>query len=445
MAGTALRSVVLLRPEVSATIRSVVSDGRYDLLLGSIGGRDPETEHGPLGPLRAALELRPRQVFLIAHTDVVGNAERTRSRILDEVPDAEVEILRLDLDDPVHIDRLVTYIDRLITGEDVRARLQAARRLAVCASSGTPQITLALTLVTLFRLPGADHFQALDPQKAGAPPLRPFDPDVLRHHAELEQALIALGRCELGEACRLLDRRLESPSLAARRDLPQVRAAHAVCQMLLAAEAFDPRAAAQVAQVGRKGLPAGVVESVAALHEWYRRLARHRQDNPDWAVELVALALRQRTAGRQAQALITAAIAFEVALVVRFKTAHRLDPYNLNAHELTRFSNGVRTRARPIEKTAVFSLQGAELLTQALKEIDPTFLRLLDEQEGARKQLVERRNKLVHEGRPPDEATLDDGLRFLRALCRTFDWRDPEEVPSSPLAIERLVRGLRGG
>jgi hypothetical protein len=422
----------------------VASDERYDLLLASIGGRDPETEHGPLGPLRAALELRPRQVILIAHTDVIGNAEKTQGRIVAQVPDAEVQVLRLDLDDPVHIDRLVTCIDRLLTQDEMRARLQAARRLAVCASSGTPQITLALTLVTLFRLPGAEHLQALDPQKAGTSPLRPFDPDVLRHHTELEQALTALEGCELGEARRLLHRRLESPSLTAKRDLPQVRAAHAVCQMLLEAEAFDPRAAAQVAQVGRRGLPAEAAEGVAALHDWYRRLTRRRQDNPAWAVELVALALRQRTAGRQAQALITAAIAFEVALVVRFKTAHGLDPYRLSAAELTRFSDGVRKRARPVEKTTVFSLQGAEQLTQALKEIDPAFVRLLDGQEGARKQLIERRNKLVHEGKPPEEATLDSGLQFLRALCRAFDWPDPEEVPSAPPAIKQIVRALRG-
>jgi hypothetical protein len=150
------------------------------LLIATIGARDPSTDSGPTGPLRAALELRPDGVLLVYLADVRANAEATLTAIRDAAPATAVEMIEVPASDPVDTGALIQAVDRAL----VRYLRGAQGEIALCATSGTPQFSLAATLVVLARAPSAVHLQALDPSRAAPPYLRQFDPDILRRTAE---------------------------------------------------------------------------------------------------------------------------------------------------------------------------------------------------------------------------------------------------------------------
>ncbi len=440
-----LRPVQLTRAIIAPAMREREAS-QVELFVASIGNRDPETESGPTGPLRGARELRPARVVLVALPGVESQADATRKRIAAELPEAEVAVEPLAVRDQVDIDELLhacgRLLDRLTNG--VRPD-----HVAVCASSGTPQLTLALTLATMARAPQALHFQAADPAKTDRP-WRPFDPDALRHHAELDAGFRMLEACRFAEAAGLLERRAQSATTAARARLPSIRAALALAQALGHADALRPAdAATALCGASVKGLPSRAAEGWQAVTSWYGGFKGARMDwNPRWPVELAARAHRQRTAGRVGEALVAAAIAFEVALAVRLRTAHDLDPEAITLEDRARIPDDLREelRMRGPQKALdppVYRIEGAQRRSELLRALDPAFLQL--DPATRVEPFLNARNLLVHAARRPREELVDDFLRFLGKVCRAFEWGDPAECPSSPAALAGLAAALRPG
>lgn len=401
-----------------------------DVLIATIGMRDPETEHGPTGPLRAAQGLRPRTVLLIALPEVVAQAGETSAAVRRAIPGADVRVITLDASDPVDIDCLQQALDSEIgaLGAEI-----SGKSVAVCGSSGTPQLGLALTLMAMARFPGATHYQALAPQFATGPLLREFDPDVLRHHTETANAFDALESCQWALARRLFESRLASRTALARGAGAALRAGRLLATALLAAEKLDAAGASRaLSSLSELSRPAR--RDLEQLKQWYAGIDSRGRGSTNWPVELAALARRQQRAGAPAQALISAAIAMEAAIAVRFRTQHGLDLDKLK--DLQRVPEDLRGSLVSLGGSS-FRLEGAEKRSRWLERIDPEYARMLRDREAQsqRKNLTEARNDLVHQGRPLRPEALAGGLEFLDALFRAFGWRLSADCPSSPQAV----------
>lgn len=413
----------------------------YDVLIATIGMRDPQTEGGPTGPLRAAESLRPHTVLLIALPDVQAQAEETRAAIRGAVPGADVRLITLDTSDPVDIDGLQQALDSEL--RDLANEI-SGRSVAVCGSSGTPQLGLALTLTAMARFPGATHYQALAPQFAAEPLLRTFDPDVLRHHTETASAFAALEACQFTLARRLFESRLTSRTTVARRAGAALRAGHLLATALLAAERLDAaEASCALSRLSDLSRPAR--RDLEQLKQWYASIANRGRASADWPVELAALARRQQRAGAPAQALISAAIAMEAAIAVRFRTKHGLDLDKLKGEDPQRVPGDLRSSLVRLGGSA-FRLEGAEKRSRWLERIDPEYGSVLRDREAQsrRKNLSEARNDLVHQGRPPRPEDLEGGLELLDTLFRAFGWRLSADCPSSPQAVAAFAARCRG-
>jgi len=345
------------------------------------------------------------------------------------------------LHDPVDLDCLLHAL-----GQELRPLAQQGpgARVACCATSGTPQLSLALTLAAMALFPQARHYQALDPSHAQAPLLREFDPDTLHHQAELDAALRALENCQLVEAALLFERRLNSAAPVARSAAPVVRAGQAVARALAAIAAFNPRPAAGMMQVSRKGLPNAAATALSNLETWFSQLSRKLSTNERWPVELAALSLRQQTAGLEAPALLTAAIAFEVALAVRLRTAHQFDPDRIKQADLHRLPEPLRQKARQFaDEPNMYRVEGARLRSQTLAHLDSGYNDVLHEFTAAEKALIEQRNDVMHQAKGPEPGAIEEAAKFLAAMFAAFDWPDPSSCPSAPRPIAELVRALR--
>lgn len=411
-----------------------------DLFIASVGERDPESPSGPTGPLRGALkELRPERVVLVAAPGVESQAEATRARIAGVLPGADVAVERLDVADPTHLDALLAACGQVL--ERVLAPVRDGSSVAVCTSSGTPQISLALTLAALARAPGARHFQALDPAKTDTP-WREFDPDALRHHTELDAGLQMLASCRFEDAAALLERRAASAARVARAHRPAILAARAAATALERANALDVGGAFKALDVSTKGLPQGAAAALASLQGWYSQVKTTPKKSPKWPTELAARAAREAAAGRVPQALVAAAIAFEAALAVRFRTAHGFDPDALSDEDLTALPPDVRDKVTQFgESEPRYRIEGAERRSAALAALDDAYRGLHDDER--RKALIERRNKLVHAAKAPSQADVDEALAFLDAVFHALEWPVPSACPSSPGSIRTLVAALR--
>lgn len=399
------------------------------LLVATIGNRDPETESGPLGPMRAVLELAPQRVLLLSLAGVRANAVATLERIREVSPATAAEILEIGAADPVNIVELIHAVDRAVSGE----LHSVDGAVAVCTTSGTPQFSLATTLVTLARAPGATHYQALDPSKAAPPLLRPYDPDVLRHTAETEQAFRAMERCQFAEAHLLLERRLKGPAPVGDA-AKALRTARRISEAMMWADALHPEKANRVLGSTDQG-------TVPDLEKWYAALSKEKKSNHDWPVEIGALAFRQRQADLLTAPLLSAATSMEVALSVRLRTRHHLDPEKVTLEDRERLPDHIKQRLRQVQ--SIWKLEGAENLSELLCAWDTAYSHFVAAREEERGKLRDARNRLIHAGRAPDRAAVDGCLKFLDDLCDTFGWRRPSECPSSPGAIAALVVALR--
>lgn len=407
---------------------------QIDLLIASIGARDPETASGPTGPLRAARELRPNRVYLLAHTEVKTQASATAKRISAELNGAKTEVLDLT-GDPADLDSLLLACSRLLEGIPTHAD----ETVAVCATSGTPQLTLALTLAASARWLRARHFQALDPEKTDRA-WREFNPDVLWHHNELETGLQMLADCRFVEAAAILSRRVQSEASEARAHRPAIRAAFALARALQAADGLDPKAAQAQLNISASALPAAAAHKLGQLRQWFQGLTRSKRQ-PQWAVELAARARRELHAERAPQALVAAAMALEAALTVQLR-ARYLNPDKLRKDDLSRLPQAVRAGVRTLDAAAdVYRIEGAERRSEALAELDAAYHPL--HQDPRRKALLEARNDLVHAAKSPSLRVVQDSLKFLEDLCRGLGWPAPSACPSAPQAIGTLVKDLR--
>lgn len=409
---------------------------RVRLFIASIGERDPASPSGPTGPLRGARELRPERVVLVAAPGVEQQAEATRVRIARELPDADVAVETLPVADPTHLDALLAACGQVL--ERLLAPAQGGSGVAVCASSGTPQISLALTLAALARAPGARHFQALDPAKTDTP-WREFDPDALRHHTELDAGLQMLASCRFEEAAALLERRAASAAIEARAHRRAILAARAAATALERANALDVGGAFMALNVSTKRLPRDAASALGSLHDWYAHVKTAPKKNPKWPAELAARAAREMAAGRVPQALVAAAIAFEAALAVRFHTQLGLNPDLLSPADLSKLE--VRETDAVEFAQGVFRIEGAKRRSEALATADTEYRPVHGD--GRRERLLERRNDLVHKAKAPSRADVDEALAFLDAVFRALGWPVPSQCPSAPDSIRALVAALR--
>jgi hypothetical protein len=408
---------------------SMPNMGETALLVATIGGRDPETEAGPTGPLRAALDLRPDRVLLIYLADVRTNAEATLARIRRDAPGVSAEMLEVKANDPVDTGALIQAVD----GALERYLRGAQGEIALCATSGTPQFSLAATLTVMARAPTAKHFQALDPSKAAPPHLREFDPDILRRTAETDQAFRALASCRFQEADTLFQRRLQGavPAGAVEKAL---RKGQRLAKALIAAGTLDAGEANRVLGKEFQG-------SAPELEEWYRKLAKSRKHNPDWPVEVGAVAYRQATQGLLAPALLTAATCMEVAFAVRLRKTHDLDPECLKEKDRLRLPQEARQHLRQAE--GFWKLEGVENLSELLRCIDKDYRSFISQNEKQREALRDARNRLVHAGKAVQPETVSQSLEFVDELCSAFGWGRPSACPSSPEAVAHLAAALR--
>jgi hypothetical protein len=262
--------------------------------------------------------------------------------------------------------------------------------------------------------------------------LRQFDPDILRRTAETDQAFRALASCRFQEADTLFERRLQGavPSGAEKA----LRKGQRLARALIAAGALDPDAANRVLGKQFQG-------SAPELEDWYRKLAKSRRDNPDWPVEVGAVAHRQATQGLIAPALLTAATCLEVALAVRLKEKHGLDPEHLKEKDCLRLPQEMRQRLR--ESQGFWKLEGGENLSELLRSVDHEYRSFISQNETQREALRDARNRLVHAGKAAPGETVNRSLQFVDGLCSAFGWQRPSACPSSPEAIARLAAALR--
>jgi hypothetical protein len=412
-------------------------------LIATIGHRDPGEDGQPTGPLRTATETATeiQRVYLLALQDVRTQAQKT----LEAMPKTvRAEIIDLGDIDPSDADKLMASVERVLPDVDPNDSVH------ICASSGTPQLGLALTLNAIVRYPGARHWQALDPSRTAAPYLRRFDPELLWHHAEVDQAIAALDRMDAATSHRLFKKRMQSPATIARQSLPYLKGARALSAALEAADNLDVKQARMLlapVPIAKLG-PAG--REFARITEWYKDLAtRGTKTAPNWALELLAAAHRARCRDDISAALLGAATAYEVGLAIRLRTQFGVDPDHVAEDKRLwirrnegRIAGGLLHDGLVRAGTnGQFAIQGLEnrAKTLALLESDASDIRL---SEGHDK-LTSLRNKLIHNATPPSIDSLNAALRFVRDRFSNWGW-DLDSCPTAPDAVRSLLGHLRG-
>lgn len=408
------------------------------LLLASIGQRDPYVDDEPTGPVRAALssELQVQRAYLYAHPDVRPQAGSTQEVLAKAAIDASLVLLPNA--DPTDTNELMSALTRHLPEP------RDDETVHVCATSGTPQLGLALTLAVTLRYPQARHWQALDPARAAPPYLREFNPDVLRHTAEVEQAVAALKRMQAGVSLELFERRCQSSLSSVRRRLPVLRGARALSAALVAADNLDQNGA----RAAFSGLQARTFERLPALRtlaDWYEGLyTRATERNPRWPLELLAVAERARRREHFAAALLGAAVAYEVGLATRLRTEFDVDP-DWVPDEKRPWIEANQGRLRRGLRDGLLTSDGRRI--QGL-EARASVLALFESEAGecgppeGHRVLTEARNKLVHEARQPAVETVDVCLAFVRDRFHGWGWL-PSACPTTPAAIGELADAIR--
>jgi hypothetical protein len=161
------------------------------VLLATIGLQDPIGERSePTGPLRAALHLRPATVVLLHSAGTRSQAAATAHRIGDDVGPVATRLCLLD-GDPSDQAAMLERCRELI--EELRADsvFRKGCPVEVCATSGTPAMSTALTLAVAARYPQASHWQALNPSQAAAGTDLQHPPDTIAHLATVMRAASA--------------------------------------------------------------------------------------------------------------------------------------------------------------------------------------------------------------------------------------------------------------
>lgn len=395
--------------------------------------------------------------MLLLHTaatervDSPANAARTAERIREEVPGAAVETHLIGVADPTEIATLAAWFDGVLRG------LPAAGEVHICASSGTPQMGIALTLAAEQALPAARHWTALNPAEARPPYLREFEPDVLRHRREMAEALGLLACCHVFEARERFKARLAANSVPVRMVKGAVESGRRAAGALTLIGEFQVDAAARMLPPGNvAGKTLRGAPRLGPLAGWLANLKGATARNPAWAVELAALALREREVGRTALAVLRTAVAHEVMLDVRLQEKHEIDPDNLGREGRQKVERALGERAAEVIKEERFDGQGGRLKLpwwrerfDLIRALEPAVARRFDD--GRREEIAvvtEMRNNLVHRGTlageraANPEGPLDAGLAYVRDLCVAFGWPDPADAPTAPRAVAALAGEL---
>jgi hypothetical protein len=355
------------------------------------------------------------------------NAQDTADWIAQQGGD--VAIVDMSIDDPTDLDKLLAAIHRLL-----RPYAGAVQSVAVCPTSGTPQIMEAATLAASALFPGARFYQAQDPYRSEPPHFREEDPETVRHLLEAQQGFAALRDGRFIEAALFLGRRARSGTAAARSVRQPFRAADGVARALAALGALD----LDLARRSINEVP-GSLAAVASLRDW---IGSTRPGRPGariaWAVELGSLSLRESLGGRPTEAVLRGALAVEVAISARLREAHGIDSEDVTP-EQARLLDGLQVvdvRTRP------WRIRGARNLRDALATLDDSFRAWLSAHGPDYDALVEARNDLAHKGKAPPAGLPDSLPGLLNSLSRAFGWSEPSACPSCPAAIAALARDL---
>jgi hypothetical protein len=402
---------------------------RERVLVATIGNRDPLGDGEPTGPLRAAAAVRPARAYLVhsertADRDYAAAAAETARLVQQEVPGCLAETRSHGVANPTDLPALVAAMARLLGGlgaDDADVH--------VCASSGTPQMGLALTLAAEARY-GAGrvtHWQGLDPRFA-AEPLTRLEPGVLFHHFELRRALEALAACRVADAAAGLARAAEGPPGAARRAIE--RAAGAARQLEQVAELRRRPAVLRPNDLRRE--ERAERPRLAAFVDWYAALAQDAGGGR-WPAELAALAMREERAGRPVLALVRLALAQEVAVAARLEERHGIDADRPGPDGWKRIAEAV-----PEVDAAAPRFEGLKNRLDLLARLEPG----VDGRIPTALELAHERNVIVHQGRGRAATDWGSYVENLRALYAGFGWPDPAETPGAPEAVAVLAAEL---
>jgi hypothetical protein len=412
------------------------------ILIATIGKRDPVSEGEATAPLRAAQRLRPDGAVLLATEAVLGQAEATREAILAELPGCQIviEVAERLLPGvpnlPVRIKELM-FVGRSLLHRHPELREPNAK-VDVCFSSGTPQESVALTLVARSLLPRARHFQALNPRDiaSGTDPFEEFDPDVLVHLEARNRVFECL---EAGDA---------TGALAAGEQLRGIRTppwnAKALEVALVVARALEMIGGYQrdglrhVQFPQHQGLGAPAVERIRAFVQWFQRC---QKEDLAWGAELSAHALRLCQRGNPTVAVIAAAIAGEVLASAALR-AHGLDPDFLDPD---RVPEPLRERLKPASDAKRFRIEGSQDRSALLAAISKPYRAAVDERglDGLREQVAHARNRAVHQGSPVGSHVSDRAIRYLDELARATAAPIPSEAPTAPAGLRQLASELQ--
>jgi hypothetical protein len=412
------------------------------MLIATIGENDPISLHGPMAALRAALHDRPELIFLVHTNATLGQAEETRSHIARGLPDAGIRLLSLPIDDPTDTEFMLDFlherwvhlrhefadaVGRPIRADDVH--------VSIAGSSGTRHMGLALTLSAELAFPWAQHWTAIRPDVAvgsAVPPsrdpcLRSFRAGLLRHEHESREGFRLLASCHFHEAVAKFEERLRlAPLSPDRGSASPIQVAARLAQTFRDLADSDVRPALQ--GLFAEPVPAtwaarmGAVETITAwlrrIEAWYSPIEQAIHTPNDladpWPAELVAIALRERAAGRLPLAVMKLQTAFEVAMQVR----------------LTQLTGRPGAPAR----------EAWDRTLDRLRRLDAGLDRQLSVRTDRIREasaLARARNDLVHRGRTLHrlEEVLNDGHRFVDELLHMFEWRTSADAPTRPEEI----------
>ncbi|PFG73558.1 hypothetical protein [Tepidiforma thermophila] len=404
------------------------------ILLATIGKRDPFDRGEPTGPLRLARETKPDRALLVATAAVRAQAEATAAELQALGIEIAIDILD-DLRRNVP-DLAVSVSDLLLAGRDLIRRRPELKEAEVitCFTSGTPQMSIAFTLVVRSLLPRARHFQALNPAEAQGNPLREFDPDALVHLDARDRTLEALAAGNAAAALAAGEPLLNLPAgTPPPWDQKALKAAVTIARALVAVENYQRQWLRQVAA----NIPARAGGAdLSHLKSWLERCS---SDDLAWGAELAACSLRLQAADRPAQAILVAATAAEVIISAGLRRAG-IDPDDIR--DPARLPSGFTEKDRVSIDGGRWRIEGLQRRAKLLEALSPAYRRAVEEQdaETLRARLAGARNEAVHQGRQVTGEALEAAAAYLRILAEAVGAPAPSSLPTIPSSLSALVQ-----
>lgn len=410
----------------------------HELLVASIGRRDPGSESAPTGPLLAAIRHTPAHVILLSTEEVHQQAVETASAIRKSLPATTVDVEVLDL---VEGSGPADPVQTFAAIEQSLARIAAAhghvQNVLVCPTSGTPQISQALLTVAMTLFPKATFVQALDPKYVTNEQerLRQFDPRITRIRFDLKYAFEALNRFQWNVASSVIESVIDVASPTVDQHRPVLRAAHYLATALSAGDNLN--------YVGARDaipdpLDTPFSKDLIAIRQWYARAAKG--DRPTLALELASATARFADAALHPRSVVTAISSWEVAVRARLKQHANLDPDKVSERQMLTIPQDLRQFARQFDQAA-WRIEGERALRELLITIDQESAVL--QHDGLfqpLEDLAKVRNNLVHTGRLEHTArsTVDRALQALSKIFTTWQWGSCYTTPTAPGPLRDL-------